>query len=73
MPMPRRYRPYERYSQQKKTAYIALCRRYNHALKHFELDNTAFIALSLQLHQAKGDVPVKWRTAAFVARCGLPA
>ena len=69
--MYRRYTTPTRYSQQKKTAYLALCRRYNSVIVNFEQNKAEFIRLSLQIHQLKGDVPVKWRTDAFITRCGI--
>jgi hypothetical protein len=64
--------PRPKYHADDRQDYLRLCEEYLKAEANVKKDPTAFVDLSVQLHAAKGKVPVKWRTMAFVRRHGVP-
>ena len=64
-----------KYSNFRKAEYVRMCQRYNaSALRLNTKDGgLAFVRLSLQIQQAKADVPNRWGFPGFVRNCGLPA
>lgn len=60
----------QRYNRQDKEYYLGVCQRYNTAAAQAEENPAEFVAVSVELHAAKANVPKSWRTAAFVKSCG---
>lgn len=64
-----------RYSNFRKAEYVRLCQRYNASALRLNTEGggLAFVRLSLQIQQAKADVPNRWGLPGFVRSCGTPS
>lgn len=60
-----------RYGTDAKRRYLALCRRYNEAIKRVgKGGNAEFVSLSIALHAAKATVPQSWGRPCFIRGIG---